>query len=125
MDANSRKSKQLNMSHSTAQNRLRKMVMWEYVVKCGDNTCYQCGEEIEDISQLSVEHKTPWLDSGNPVELFFSMDNIAFSHLSCNIKSGRSPLGMVWVHNDELMKNSRVRKDESLPDGWCLGRVVY
>ena len=125
MDANSRKSKQLNMSHSTAQNRLRKMVMWEYVVKCGDNTCYQCGEEIEDISQLSMEHKTPWLDSGNPVELFFSMDNIAFSHLSCNIKSGRSPLGMVWVHNDELMKNSRVRKDESLPDGWCLGRVVY
>lgn len=125
MDANSRKSKQLNMSHSTAQNRLRKMVMWEYVVKCGDNTCYQCGEEIEDISQLSMEHKTPWLDSGNPVELFFSMYNIAFSHLSCNIKSGRSPLGMVWVHNDELMKNSRVRKDESLPDGWCLGRVVY
>lgn len=36
-----------------------------------------------------IEHKIPWLDSDKPKELFFDLENIGFSHLSCNIKARR------------------------------------
>lgn len=87
----SKKNEQLGMNYSTASNRLRKDILWHYVVKCGDDICHQCGKKIEDQSELSIEHKKPWLDSNNPVELFFDLDNIAFSHLSCNVRVGRKP----------------------------------
>lgn len=40
---------------------------------------------------FSIEHKTPWLDSENPLELYFSLENIDFSHHVCNIKAARKP----------------------------------
>lgn len=40
---------------------------------------------------FSIEHLVPWLDSNNPIELYFDLDNISFSHLSCNIKAARRP----------------------------------
>lgn len=53
------------------------------------NFCHQCGLKIENVDELSVEHKTPWLDSEDPVKNFFDLDNIAFSHLSCNSAAAR------------------------------------
>jgi hypothetical protein len=47
------------------------------------------GAEIESEKQLSIEHKIPWLDSENPISLFFDLENIAFSHLSCNSSAAR------------------------------------
>lgn len=49
---------------------------------------FSVGEKISR-ENFSVEHKIPWLDSENPVKLYFDLDNIAFSHLSCNIGAGR------------------------------------
>ena len=36
-----------------------------------------------------MEHVEPWLDSDNPIIKFYDLDNIKFSHLSCNSKAGR------------------------------------
>ena len=38
---------------------------------------------------FSIEHLKPWLDSNDPVGLYFDLDNISFSHLSCNISDAR------------------------------------
>ena len=86
--SNMNKSQQLGMAHGTAANKLRKSIIWDYVLKNGDNTCFQCGEVIEDIGELSIEHKKPWLDSEDPSGLYFDLDNIAYSHLSCNCRAG-------------------------------------
>lgn len=88
-NSNRRKKEQLGMAGGTASNRLRKMVMFSILKKHNENTCYRCNEEIATSDELSVEHKEPWLDSDNPIEKFFDLENIAFSHLSCNVGSGR------------------------------------
>ncbi len=88
---NEKKKEQLGMAIGTAANRLRKAVLFDLLEKTGLNICFQCGEVITDIATLSIEHKVPWLDSDDPKGLFFDLDNIAFSHLSCNIGAARKP----------------------------------
>jgi len=80
---NNKKAETLGMPHGTANGRLRKSIMFKYVVLAGDNFCFKCGAEIVSIDDLSIEHKEPW--EGISAELFFDLDNIAFSHLKCNI----------------------------------------
>ncbi len=89
---------QLGMNPSTAQNALKKQLMFHLAKKCGMDVCFQCGDIIESSDQLSVEHKVPWLDSENPVDLFFDLNNVAFSHLSCNVKAGRKPHKGTFTH---------------------------
>lgn len=81
-DSNARKSAFLGIPHGTASNRLRKMVLLHLLQKYGENVCFKCSEKIEDVNDLSIEHKQPW--EGVSVELFWSLDNIAYSHLRCN-----------------------------------------
>ena len=87
--SNKKKTEQLGMSHGTATHRLRKHIMFKFVQMQGCDICFQCGEKIESVDHLSVEHKIPWLDSDDPVGLFFDLSNIAFSHLSCNVGAAR------------------------------------
>ena len=89
MNGNEKKSKQLGMNHSTAQHRLKKHILFKLIVIGGFDKCYQCGEPILTPEELSVEHKIPWLDSKDPEDLFWDLDNIAFSHLRCNCKASR------------------------------------
>lgn len=77
------------MPIGTASNRLRKMILFSMAKKLNLTLCYRCNREIKDIKNFSIEHKIAWLDSHNPIELFFDLDNIAFSHLSCNIKMAK------------------------------------
>lgn len=88
-NSNQKKADQLGMPIGTATHQLRKIIMFNMMGKLNLNMCFQCGKKIESVDQLSIEHKTPWLDSSNPLDLFFDLDNIAFSHLSCNISSSR------------------------------------
>ncbi len=81
---NEKKSRQLGMSFNKAQRILKKTILFDLVKKLKLDTCYRCNRRIEDIKNLSIEHKKPWLNSENPIELFFDLNNIAFSHLSCN-----------------------------------------
>ena len=82
--SNKIKREALSMPFGTAQNRLRKAIMFQMIQKLGLDICFQCGKKIETIEELSIEHKISWLYSNNPKELFFDLDNIAFSHLKCN-----------------------------------------
>jgi len=84
-----KKKEQLGMHPSTAYARLRKEILWKYIVQNEDNICFRCHGIIRGINDLSIEHKVPWLDSEKPLELFFHSDNIAFSHLKCNVGAAR------------------------------------
>lgn len=86
---NDKKRSQLGMPNGTATARLRKSILFQLVKETGRNICHQCGKEIVSEDELSIEHKIPWLDSENPIELFFDLNNIAFSHLRCNIGTCR------------------------------------
>lgn len=82
MTSSARKAAFLGMAHGTATNRLRKMILLHLLKKLGENYCFKCRQEIFEIDQLSIEHKEPW--EGKSIELFWDLNNIAFSHLSCN-----------------------------------------
>ena len=84
------KSEQLGISYSKASHILRKRIMFNLVKQCDMDICYRCGEKIKNIDELSIEHKIPWMHSNNPSELYFSLDNIAFSHLKCNVSHGNT-----------------------------------
>lgn len=102
LDYNKKKSEQLGMPFGTASNRLRKLVLFELLRKYSENVCFQCYRTIETVEDLSIEHKVPWLDN-NP-DLFWDLDNVAYSHISCNIgaarrpnkKEGQGPEGTMW-----------------------------
>ncbi len=81
--SNKRKAAFLGMPHGTAAAKLRKMILWRFIQQCGEDTCFRCKEKIESIDDLSIEHKEPW--EGVSVELFWDLDNIAFSHMKCNV----------------------------------------
>lgn len=107
--SNAKKSEQLGMSFGTASNRLKKMILFALVKsRSGLDRCYRCGESIESVEELSIEHKEPWLDSDNPKELFFDLQNIAFSHLSCNVKVARRK-----CKYETTQERSEARKESS------------
>ena len=88
-NGNKKKDTQLGMAHGTANSKLRKMLLFKYVTACKENICFRCGNVIDNIDNFSIDHKKDWLDSEDPVGLYFSLDNIAFSHLNCNINNSK------------------------------------
>jgi len=78
------KSRQLGQPYGTAMHILRKRIMFSLVQRLGLDCCFKCGQRIQTSEDLSIEHKVDWLHSSDPVALFSSLDNIAFSHRSCN-----------------------------------------
>jgi hypothetical protein len=84
---NEKKAAQLGMPFGTAQNRLRKLVLFNLLQRHGENTCFRCGDVIESVEVLSLEHKRPWLDA--ETSLFWDVENIGFSHLRCNVADAR------------------------------------
>lgn len=93
-----KKRDQLGMHPATAAHKLKKKIMFSMMCVLGLDTCWQCGKKIETVDDLSVEHKIPWLDSDDPVGLYFDLNNIAFSHLSCNSGSARKKRGTKAKH---------------------------
>ena len=88
-NSNRKKYEQLGMPLGTASGKLRKAIMFQLLQELGKDNCFQCGKVIESIDNLSIEHKVPWLDSNDPVAVFFDLNNIAFSHLKCNLSAMR------------------------------------
>ena len=105
--SNARKSAFLGIPHGTACGRLRKMILFNLLQRHGENVCFKCVRLIETADELSIEHKEPW--EGISVELFWDLENIAFSHMRCNRthrrKGGRAdmkkvgPEGTAWCRN--------------------------
>lgn len=81
------KKNQLGMNPSTASNRLIKDLLFDFVIKAG-HKCHRCGGDLERHT-ISIEHIEAWLDSDHPIEMFFDIQNIAYSHLSCNARASR------------------------------------
>lgn len=84
-----KKKMQLGMNPSTASHRLVKDLLWNFVKTTGQDACCKCGEPMSR-ETFSIEHVTPWLDSDDPVGLYFDLDNISYSHLRCNREDARS-----------------------------------
>ena len=105
---NKRKSDALGMSHGTAANRLRKMIMFSLVVCLKENVCYRCGGEILSEADLSIEHKKAWLQADNPLDCFFDLENVTFSHLSCNVAAAHQPR----KQTDEVRKQKLREKEQ-------------
>ena len=110
MITNSKKKKreQLGMDNSTASHKLRKLILFSLVQQTNQDICFRCQTKIETVEDISIEHKIPWLDSSNPVSIFFDLKNIAFSHLKCNI-ADRRKTNKKYFTDDELITANRIR----------------
>jgi len=102
----------LGASHHTARNRLNRKILYHLAGNLGLLDCWQCGKFIETVEEFSVEHKSPylWVD----VDLYWDMDNIAFSHYACNAKKIRN--GKPPKHNYSRYANSGCRCDICVKD---------
>ena len=83
--SNETKAKLLGMPFGTASGKLRKSIIWYFVQEMNLDSCYRCEKRIETIDEMSIEHKENWQSATDPVESFFDIENIAFSHLFCNV----------------------------------------
>lgn len=84
----SKKAEQLGMDPGTASHRLIKNLLWNFISSTGNERCFRCGQPMTR-ETFSVEHKEPWLDSSDPVGLYFNLENITYSHRVCNYKASR------------------------------------
>jgi hypothetical protein len=105
-NANRKKSKQLKMSYGAACNKLRKELMFNMARSLNKLICFRCKKEIKTIDEFSIDHKIAWLDSNDPINLFFDLNNVVFSHFICNIKAQRkisqkypNKNGKAWCSN--------------------------
>ena len=96
------------MNPSTASNRLVKDILYDFVVKA-NHRCFHCGEELSR-DTFSIEHKIPWLHSEDPLELFFDLGNIAFSHLRCNIGAARQPNKKYFSEEERVEAANRLSR---------------
>jgi hypothetical protein len=131
--SNARKSAFLGVPHGTACNRLRKLILFNLLRRHSENVCFKCSKLIETADELSVEHKQPW--EGISIQLFWDMENIAFSHLRCNKnhrrKGGRAdlrkvgPEGTAWCRRCKeflpISKFSRHKSRWNCLQPWCNG----
>lgn len=70
------------MTYGKAKHRLMRMLLFQLAQKAQWTQCFVCKQEIQSVDELTVEHKKPWLDVSS--ELFWDLNNVAFSHASCN-----------------------------------------
>jgi len=100
------KDEQLKCDFSTANGRLKKIILFDLVKKLNLDICYRCNNKICSFDELSVDHKLDWLHSDDPITLFYDLNNIAFSHLDCNVKSRKYKKG---VNNHPRKRHLNVR----------------
>lgn len=123
--SNDKKNATLGMPHGTAANRLRKNILYSLLVKYNEDICFKCGKRILRVEDLSIEHKQPW--EGISAELFWDLNNIAFSHIRCNrpnrpnFKAPEArvmPVGMNWCwRHKSFFSVDRFSKDRTKKNG--------
>jgi hypothetical protein len=87
MSRSERIAAQLGMSHGAAASKLRKSILFSLLVRLKENVCFKCGKVIYSPNELSIEHKLPWENIAS--NLFWDIENIAFSHMKCNVNHTR------------------------------------
>jgi hypothetical protein len=81
MNSNKRKAETLGMAHGTANSLLRRNIIYHLLET---PVCYRCKEIIERPEDFSIDHIEPWEGRENGKELYWDLENIAFSHKWCN-----------------------------------------
>ncbi|MFF2532424.1 hypothetical protein ACFVS2_26475 [Brevibacillus sp. NPDC058079] len=118
------KSNQLGMSFGKANQILRKKLMFSLIQKCTLDICFRCNKKIETVDELSLDHKEEWLHSTDPVELFFNLDNVVFSHLKFNISSNNRNIPKIrrTLKGSNGYKGVYFHKNRKKP---YQGRIAY
>jgi HNH endonuclease len=109
--SNEHKAETLGMPFGTANGKLRKMILFDLLKRHNENVCVRCHEPILLIEDLSIEHIKPW--EGISAELFWDLNNIAFSHLKCNRPC--------------VYRSSGAHRRKIGPEGtsWCVGHQKF
>lgn len=121
-----KKKMQLGMNPSTAANRLVKDILWRLIVETEQDECCKCGFPMTR-DTFSIEHLEPWLDSEDPIGLYFSQENIGFSHLRCNVGDARSAKKKYDSPEEAYqakLKQSRERRRETYCPDWRKQRYT-
>jgi hypothetical protein len=116
----------LGMPVPTATAKLKKNLMYHLADKLNMLNCLKCKQHIESSEELSIDHIKPWrLVSA---ELFWDLENLAFSHLKCNVRDRRitsksrrvySPTGTTWCSScKEYLEFKSFSKCSSRPSGF-------
>ncbi len=61
------------MPHGTANNKLRKSIIFMLASKLNMLFCFRCNTEILEINTLSIEHKNAWQQAREPKAAFFDL----------------------------------------------------
>lgn len=83
-----KQSSQLGLNPRTASHRLNRTIFHSLLKETGRDSCVRCGASLS-ADTFSIEHIKEWLDSEDPIETFFDLNNIDFACKLCNIKFNR------------------------------------
>ena len=122
------KSIRLGMSISSASNRLNRDLIYKLATDLGLMVCYRCGGSVSR-DKFSIDHKVDWLKSDNPIETFFDLSNVAFSHHRCNssASSGKFQPGTTFyqkgTYPSALREHNEARESPKCgtESGYCSG----
>jgi hypothetical protein len=98
--------KLLGVHPGSAQRKLSKSIEFSLVIETGRDTCYRCGKKITKDQDFSVEHMEDWMTSDNPIDRFYNLNNIAFSHRKCNTRCAKDSKGKDKVIPLLIYKNT-------------------
>lgn len=110
-----RKTSLLGMSHGKAANMLRRNMMFSLVRRLDENFCFRCGAMIDDAGDMSIEHKDSWERAEEPLAAFLDLENVAFSHRSCNYAAAHRP---TKKYENAIIREREAAKRHRLTDGW-------
>ena len=124
-----KKKLQLGINPSTASHKLVKDILFRFITTSG-YVCYRCKKDLTR-DTFSIDHMIPWLGSENPIKTFFDLDNIAFSHQSCNSSAGRRECKKYFTPEEKLeaqrkqSRESRARAVKANPEKFKEYRHNY
>lgn len=75
--SNKIKADLLGMPYGTANNKLRKALLFDCAKRLNEDRCFRCGIKIETIEEFSIEHKNAWARQDDPIDAFFDLGNRA------------------------------------------------
>jgi hypothetical protein len=123
MPANNKSSRILGMPFGTACHKLRKLVLFNLAQKLSENVCFRCRKEILTVEDFTIDHKEAWRNKG--AQLFWDLNNIAFSHSYCNLPTAmvRREIvdGTLWCSKCKMyLEVNRFSKDKKQRTGYSL-----
>lgn len=104
----------LGMKYTTAVGGLQRRLLFKFAGDLGLLSCFRCGESICTIKEFTVEHKKIWSIQESPLESFFDLGNIAFSHYRCN--SGATVQPNKKYANRKEKEAAKYRRKMNNPD---------